>query len=740
MMNVRNGLFKISCMPGHSERLPLKCYNRTLQSNMYKLNINTLFFKALKPSFFILIFGSLILSCKYSNNGKDSDWPEYLGSLNRNIYAPLDQIDTSNVYQLRPAWIYTSGDSGEMECNPLIINGILYGLTATKEAFALDAATGKEIWRFAPSEKKNILRNRGVTYWRSGEDERIFTTYMEWLYALDARTGQPISSFGDAGRVSLKAGLGPDATEKYVTSRTPGTIYENLIIMPLALTESAGAAPGYIQAFDVRTGKLVWKFRTIPHPGEYGYDTWPESAYKDGIVGGANSWAGMALDQNRGILFAPTGSAAPDFFGGNRPGENLFANSLLALNAKNGERIWHYQFIHHDIWDRDLPAPPALSTIFHKGQKIDVVTQTTKTGHLYIFDRETGESLYPIEEFEVPASEIPEESAWPVQRLPTWPAPFSRQTLTEEDINPWSPEKDSLLEVFRSAHNGPFIPLSETPTILFPGCDGGAEWGGTAVDPEGNLYVNSNEMAWIFTISRNQKEKTGQKIQLGKKLYEDNCSVCHQKDLSGNPQSGYPSLKDVSQRMNIDEIASIIEIGRGRMTGFPKLNEKEKEALINFLQGKESPEITVAAPENAVVPWKFDGYKKFLDSKGNPGISPPWGLLTSIDLKTGKQRWQRVLGELDSYTKRGIPPTGTENYGGPLATAGGLLFIAATMDRRFRAYNKNTGDLLWETELPFSGFATPATYMIDGIQYVVIACGGGKLGQPGGDAFVAFTL
>lgn len=700
----------------------------------------------LKTHLYLFVLSGLFISCYPEENQVNYDWPEYLSSPNRDIFSPLDQIDTSNVHLLKPAWTYHSGDFGEMECNPLIIDGIMYGVTATKEVVALNGATGEEIWRFAPSEEKNKLRSRGVSFWRSennkgdGLDDRIFTTYREWLYALDAHTGKPVKSFGDEGRVSLKTGLHGDMTEKHVISSTPGTIYKNQIIMPLSLSESAGAAPGYIQSFDVLTGELIWKFRTIPFPGEYGYETWPEAAYQNHIVGGANNWAGMAIDTEREILYVPTGSAAPDFFGGNRAGENLFANTLLALDVNTGKRIWHYQFIHHDLWDRDLPAPPALSTITHKGRRVDVVTQTTKTGHLYVFDRETGASLYPIQEFDVPASVIPEESAWPVQRLPAWPEPFSRQTLTEQDINPYSPDRDSLLEVFRSARKGHFIPLSETPTILFPGCDGGAEWGGTAIDPEGILYVNSNEMAWIFTLSRKEKSDLSHRIDLGKKLYRDNCAVCHLKDFSGNPQSGYPSLTNVSDRMKDEEIHSIIESGRGRMVGFPEFNNQDVSAITNYLKGIESKKVMDSTSENTDVPWRFDGYKKFLDSEGNPAIAPPWGLLTAIDIGTGEHLWQRALGDSRKFAEPGIEQTGTENYGGPLATAGGLLFIAATKDSQFRAFHKKTGKLLWQAELPASGFATPSTYMIDGIQYVVIACGGAKLGVPGGDAYVAFAI
>ena len=690
--------------------------------------------------FYAIVLVALAWGCHSGQNDSNHDWPEYLGSPERNIYSTLHQIDTTNVGQLQSAWTFHTGDSGEMECNPLIIDGILYGNSSTKEVIAIDGSTGREVWRFRPSDEKNNLRSRGVTFWQQGDDKRILTTYREWLYALDARTGQRILTFGDSGRVNLKTNLDTPTGDPYVVSRTPGAVFRNLIIMPLALSESAGAAPGYIQAFDVVTGALVWKFRTIPHPGEYGYETWPEEAYRQGIVGGANSWAGMAVDQERGIVFVPTGSAAPDFFGGNRAGENLFANTLLALDAATGERIWHHQMVRHDLWDRDLPAPPALCTIVQDGRKQDVVTQTTKTGHVYIFDRETGESVYPLDTFAVPPSDLPEETAWPVQQLPAWPEPFSRQTLTIADINPWSPDRDALMTVFESARKGPFIPLSETPTLIFPGCDGGAEWGGTAVDPDGVMYVNSNEMAWLFTMSRKTQSSETGKVDLGELLYQKNCASCHRADRMGNPASDYPALMGIGERMAEADIRSIIRNGSGRMVGFPGMEEAELTAVVRYLQGLENEKIVDPAGREMDVPWKFDGYQKFLDSEGHPGIAPPWGQLTAIDLSTGDHLWQIPLGETDMYKDLGITRTGTENYGGPLATAGGLLFIAATNDRQFRAFNRRTGELLWQTTLPASGFATPATYQIDGRQYVVIACGGDKLGAEKGDAYVAFAL
>ncbi|WP_236974777.1 outer membrane protein assembly factor BamB family protein [Membranihabitans maritimus] len=681
-------------------------------------------------------------SCK-PETGNNTDWSHYLGSPLRDHYSPLSEIDTSNVTKLKRAWEYHTLDSGEIQCNPIIVDGVLFGTTATCEVFALDAETGTERWKFSPSDEKSYLRSRGVSHWKEGKDSRILYTYDEWLYALDAKTGTPIASFGQAGRISLKSGLGQNIEDKYVNSRTPGTIFKDLIVMPIVVSERGKSASGFIQAFNVKTGALAWVFRTIPLPGEDGHETWPEEAYKHDLIGGANNWSGMSVDKVREIIYVPTGSAAFDFYGGNRHGENLFANTLLALDANTGEKIWHYQIVHHDLWDRDLPAPPNLLTIERNGEKIDVVAQITKTGYVYVFDRETGEPVYPIDEIPVPKSEIEGEAAWPTQPIPQRPRPFSRQTLTSKDLNSYSEDYDSLLAVFNSANNGPFIPLSEQPTILFPGCDGGAEWGGAAVDKEGVMYVNSNEMAWLFTLSRTEDSEKYVGRSPGEQVYKLNCSSCHLEDRSGNPDSGYPSLENLSSRMGREKVTNIISKGQGMMPGFPQIRGLEKQALISFLLDEEKVEGPIIDNELALeekLPWKFDGYNKFLDSKGMPAIAPPWGQLTAIDLNTGEHQWQIPLGNFEGLSGENSAHTGTENYGGPVVTAGGLLFIAATRDNKFRAYKKRSGELLWETKLPASGFATPSTYSVNGKQFVVIACGGTKLGTNKGDSYVAYTL
>lgn len=685
---------------------------------------------------------------QFTDDRTNEDWPEYLGGPDRSHYSSLTQINTGNVKNLEVAWTYAAPDSGQMQVNPIMVDGVLYGVTATVQAFALDAATGKERWRFGDALKAWHSTSRGVAYWTDGKaDKRILYTIGPDLYAINAETGKSIMTFGTGGKVSLATGLGAQAKDKFVISNTPGTIVNDLIVMPLRVSEGADAAPGFIQAFDVRTGKLAWVFHTIPQPGEYGYETWAKDNYKNTDVGGANCWAGMAVDRQRNILYVPTGSPAFDFYGGNRKGQNLFANCLLALDAKTGKRLWHYQYIHHDIWDRDLPAPPNLLTITRDGKRIDAVAQITKMGTVFVFDRVTGKPLFPIKEVPIPASDLPGERLWPTQPMPLKPAPFVRQTMTEADINPYAENRDSLITLFRSIGTRSFEPMSKRGTLALPGTDGGAEWGGAAADPsDGILYVNANEMAWLFHLVDTPKQEALAQLGTGERLYTTNCASCHGPQRKGNPASGYPSLVNVDKRRDSAYVTDLISHGRGMMPAFTQLTASDKKALVTFLFGLEKKGMADAAPygklaKDPYVPFKNTGYNKLLDSKGNPALSPPWGTLNAIDLNTGAYLWKLPLGDNKTLLAKGITQqTGTENYGGPVVTAGGLLFIAATPDEKFRAFDKKTGKLLWQTQLPAAGFATPSTYQVRGKQYVVVACGGAKLGTRKGNQYVAFAL
>lgn len=679
----------------------------------------------------------------------NSGWTEYLGGPDRNHYSPLKQITAANADRLKVAWEYHTGDSGQIQCNPIIVNGTLYGMTAATQPFAVDAATGKEIWRRRDTAISGSLSSsRGLAYWEKGADKRILFTNGPWLYAVHARTGEPVPSFGEQGRTSLKAGLGETAADKFVISNTPGTVYEDLIIMPLRVSEGADAAPGNIQAFDIRTGKLAWVFRTIPPPGEPGYETWPEETYLNTDVGAANNWAGMAIDRKRGIVYVPTGSAAFDFYGGNREGRNLFANCLLALDARTGKRLWHYQLVHHDILDRDPPAPPNLLTVTHNGKRIDAVVQVTKQGYVFVFDRVTGKPLFPVREVPVPASDVPGEKAWPTQPVPEKPAPYARQTLTEKDISPYAGNRSELLSILEDSRSeGPFTPLSEGGTIIFPGLDGGAEWGGAAVDPDGIMYVNSSEMAWRIELQKTRNDTQLVGMGTGQRLYQSSCTPCHGAGREGNPASGFPSLLNIGSRRTRAYVHTVIANGKGMMPAFSAITAQERQALVSYLFGDEKEEAGIGqAPageseqQQPFAPYRISGYTKFLDDDGLPAISPPWGTLNAINLNTGEYVWKIVYGEYPELTARGIPQTGAESYGGPVVTAGGLLFIAGTKDGKFRVYDKTTGKLLWQTQLPAAAFATPATYMVNGRQYVVVACGGTKLNAPKGDSYVAFAL
>ena len=702
--------------------------------------------------------GAVILLCLSLGAGacrqplSDHDWRAHGADSGHTQYSSLDQITTGNVSQLKVAWTYHAGDMREgrsqIQCNPLVVHGVLYATSPQLKVFALDAATGARKWVFDPftsgADVSSLGVNRGLVFWEEGTDQRILVASGQRLYALDAKTGTPIPSFGDNGSVSLRDGLGRDPSKLYVLSNTPGAIYQDLLILGTRVSEGPGpSSPGHIRAYDVRTGKIRWTFHTIPWPGELGYDTWPPDAYTR--VGGANAWSGISVDQARGLVFLPTGSAAFDFWGGNRIGANLFANCLLVLNAATGRRVWHYQFFHHDMWDRDLPSAPMLVTVMHDGKPVDAVAQATKSGYVFLFDRETGTPLFPIEEHPVPASDLKGEQAWPTQPLPVKPPPFARQVFTEAEVTDISPAShDAVLKQLRLTRTGrQFIPPSAQGTIIFPGFDGGAEWGGQAFDPAtGLFYVNSNEMAWILTmVPIDHSKRMSAAARRGYETYQVNCMVCHGPEAKGDGKN-IPSLVEVKKRLPRAAVDKTIATGKGVMPAFPALTARQRGDLVAMIFGdppapNEAPDPD--APE-ASVPYTMTGYNRFFDPEGYPAVKPPWGTLNAIDLNKGEIAWKVPLGELPELVKRGRPKTGTENYGGPIVTAGGLIFIGATKDERFRAFDKRTGQVLWETALPAGGYATPATYSVGGKQYVVIAAGGGKMGTKSGDAYVAYTL
>jgi glucose dehydrogenase len=746
------------------------------------------------------------------------------------------------VQRLKVAWSFDTGEKGGLQDNPLVVGRTLYAYTPTQKVVALDAATGRLNWKFDAGVAGGTQPARGMAYWTDGKEGRIFAGVMNFLYCLDAKTGKPIASFGESGRIDLRKDLRGDFEKQSIVLTTPGIIYKDLIIVGGRNPETHPAPPGDVRAFDVRTGKLVWSFHTIPHPGEPGYKTWPAEAWK--TAGAANNWAGMALDRKRGIVYVPTGSAVFDFYGGDRLGDDLYANALLALDAATGARLWHFQGVHHDIWDRDFPSEPALFTEKRDGETVEGLAQTTKQGYLYLFNRITGKPLFPIHEIPYPTSSVPGEVTSPTQPKPDAPEPFARQRLTEDMLTNRTPEAHAwALKMFRTfASDGQFLPFSVgKQTVIFPGFDGGAEWGGPAIDPSTDiLYVNATEMAWTGGLVEAHHSSN-----VGEQVYQSQCAMCHGTNLEGAPPA-FPSLVDVLSRLRADKVTSNVKNGTGRMPSFPNIDDAQMKALIEYLRagstgvkGDAGEELTSVpaqsmtarpladqagaavyanrcaschgahmegiAPANPMLigvgsrlskaqiveliqngtdqmppmpdvkgadleallnymgvtdgpktqasaserdtqenpdKFTFTGYRKFLDPDGYPAIAPPWGTLNAIDLKTGKYVWKIPLGEYPELARQGIKDTGTETYGGPIVTAGGLVFIGATVyDRKFRAFDSRTGKLLWAAELPFAGVATPSTYMIDGRQYVVIAASGARDPKgPAGGAYVAFAL
>jgi quinoprotein glucose dehydrogenase len=674
----------------------------------------------------------------------DWEWRHYLGDEGRSHYSPLAQINRGNVDQLEIAWTYDTGpitgSLSQIQCNPIIVKGVLYATTPRSHVFALDAATGRELWRFDPTEHGSASQghNRGVVYWASPTGGRIMAASGQDLWALDATTGKPVLSFGRDGRTDLRTGLAHGKAAGDVISPTPGAVYEDLLILGTKVGETDGAAPGDIRAFDLNTGEVRWTFHTIPYDSEFGTETWPSGAWRD--RGGANSWAGVTLDRERGIVFLPTGSATPDFWGGGREGDNLFANSLLALDAATGERIWHFQVVHHDLWDRDLPAPPNLVSIEREGKLVDAVAQPTKSGHLFLFDRETGEPIFPIEERPVHGSNFPEEWVSPTQPFPTAPPPFTRQEFDLARI-----DGDARSDGFRAAQierlagtrmGENYIPPSLEGSIMYPGFDGGAEWGGAAWDPTtGLLYVNANEVGGMMRLMKRSKGVNPRSV------YVEKCGLCHGPNLEGTGVG--PSLAGIGEKRTELEILTKIALGGGRMPGFIDLPLPLLERLAAYVGDPNDEKKALAALDarpGSDAPYVAAGYLYLRDDAGVPINSPPFGTLTAIDLAAGELRWQVPLGDYPHLADKGIIGAGTENYGGPVVTAGGLIFIAASADEKLHAFDKRTGELVWEADLPASGFSTPSTYSVGGRQYLVLAAGGGKLGLKSGSTYIAYAL
>ena len=612
----------------------------------------------------VLVGICLLLSAAFAQGPASPQyltWRDYAGSADSAQYSGLRQINRSNVSQLQVAWVYPTGDGRKYSFNPIVIDELMYVLGKGNSIVALNAATGKEVWAWSPGPDTRIITNRGINYWESKDrsDRRLLFASNHFLRAIDARTGKPILSFGDGGSVDLKQGLQRDPKAiSLVQSTTPGRVFEDLLILGSATNQGYGSAPGDIRAFHARTGKLVWTFHTIPRPGEFGYDTWPKDAWKS--VGGANVWGEMSLDTQRSILYAPTASAKYNFYGADRLGANLFGDCLLALDARTGKRLWHFQMVHHDIWDYDDCTAPKLLTVRHGGKTIDAVAQVGKQGFVWVFDRETGQPLWPIEERAVPASDMPGEKAWAAQPFPSKPPPFSRQAFTVDDLSPFlsPPDRARFRDEILSARNeGLFTPPARRGTIQMPGNNGGANWGGAAVDPSRGILV---------VVS---------------------------KDL--------PSLL--------------------------KLEPKPQP-------GAEPPEVRYES-----------GFGFMIASDGLSAIAPPWTSMTAYDLNEGSIQWKIPLGEVPELAAKGFTNTGTHYPKvGPVVTAGGLIFTG-TRDRKVRAFDVESGKVLWEKELGAALEGIPAVYQIGGKQYIVF-CAAAQVGLtaatqvPIRGAYVALAL
>ena len=669
------------------------------------------------------------LTCPGFSQG--SDWGLYGGEGGRR-FSSLAQITGANVGKLAPVWRFDMAEAGGPQTHPLAIDGVVYAYTPSLDTIALDGASGKLLWRFQSGVKAGGPQ-RGLAMWRKGRERRLFANAGSYLYALDPATGKPLPDFGQGGRIDLRDGLNRNPDKISVALTTPGIIWRDTIIMGFRTAESAPAAPGDIRAFDVHTGKQRWAFHTIPHPGEPGYETWPADYWKTG--GGANAWPGMVLDEKRGMLFAPTGSAVSDFYGYDRIGDSLYANTLLALDANTGKLIWHFQGVHHDIADRDFPSPPVLLTVKHDGRPVEAVAQATKQGYLFVLDRLTGKPLFPVQEMPVPASDVPGEKAAATQPVPSLPAPYARQRLSEGLLTNRTPQAhQSALRQFRSfANDGPFPHMRlGKQTLVFPGFDGGAEWGGQAADAKrGILYLNANDIAWTGGLVENHKAAS-----LGEGLYLDNCAACHGADRKGSPPA-FPSLAD--SKLTEAEMTDVLWSGRGRMPAFRGLLAGDLKALLTYVRSGEDKTELAAPLSDDRPPYRFTGYRKFVDPDGYPAVAPPWGTLSAIDLNNGTYLWRIPLGEYPALADK---TTGSENYGGPILTAGGVLFIGATLyDKKIRAFDPGNGKLLWEAQLPYAGNATPITYMAGGRQYILIQCDNARdRNAAQGAAYVTFAL
>jgi glucose dehydrogenase len=724
-------------------------------------------------------------------------WSDNGGGPDNSHYMDLKQITKDNVSQLQVAWSYPSNDTISYVWNPLVVGNVMYVLARNDALVALDATSGKEIW---VHEALQGIEPRGINYWESKDhkDKRLIFARAGFLEEINATTGKSILTFGTDGIVDLHAGLGRFSTSGplgRIQSNNPGKIFENLLIEGSATGEGYMSPPGDLRAYNVITGALVWQFHTVPHPGEYGYDTWKnKDAWR--YAGGANTWGEITIDTQRGIAYFPTGSATYDFYGADRVGNDLFGDCLIALDARTGKRLWHFQNVHHDLWDYDDTAAPQLITIDREGKKVDAVAMAGKTGFLYVFDRVTGKPIWPIVERTVPRSDMPGEQASPTQPIPTAPPPFAVQKFTADDIDPYilTPEERAhWTEVVSEARNeGIFTPPSMRDTVQMPGNEGGANWGTTAANPvKGLVYVMTLNQPAILKMSdampgRNTdagaaaRPVNGSAAQ-GRTIYVSNCQGCHGADLKGN--TTYPSLVDITQRIDLDTIRSTINGGRGPMPAFsPEINETDMNALLAYLsnpaaaaggrggrgQAAEAPAPNLGGPVVAsggspagkimtaavaatrgLTSYGGMGGPPYPDGVDAPDvryytgyniqgniIKPPFATLTAYDLNKGTIQWQIPVGDDMRAIREGVHDTGGIDIRvGMVTTSTGLIFMPGG-DLKIRAYDQGTGKVLWTASLPGNSQGIPAMYEVGGKQYLIV----NATSAPGGRAQVSSNL